>query len=137
MALTYFLAQVIGLYLLIVGLTMLFWKKRWMNVLHEFCQSQGETLRYMLGIVALPFGLLLVLVHNYWNMGVLALVVTLFGWIILLKSILVLFVFSPEQMGRLVKVFWIEQWWYVYVVIMLIIGAYLTHAGFTQTGLLH
>ena len=84
---------------------------------------------FLLGMLALPIGLLLVLLHNYWNAGVLALLVTIFGWIILLKSILV-FVVSPEQMGRLVRAVKMESWWYVYVVIVLLIGAYLTYAGF-------
>lgn len=118
-----------GLYVLLVGLTMLFWKGRWWHVIDELCRPEGQTLGYVIGMLALPVGLLLVLLHNYWNMGLLALAVTIFGWIILLKSVFV-FVVSPEQMGRLVKTIKMESWWYVYVVVVLIIGAYLTYAGF-------
>lgn len=129
MPLTYLLAQIMGLYVLLVGCSMLFWKERWWHVIDELCRPEGQTLGYVLGMVALPVGLLLVLLHNYWNAGLLALVVTIFGWIILFKSILV-FAVSPEQMGRLVKTVKMEQWWYVYVVIVFIIGAYLTYSGF-------
>ena len=108
---------------------MLFWKERWWRVINDLCRPEGQTLGYVLGLVALPFGILLVLSHNYWNEGTLALVVTIFGWIILVKSIFV-FVVSPVQMGRLVKMIKMESWWYVYVVIVLIIGAYLAYAGF-------
>jgi len=118
-----------GLYVLIAGLSMLFWKERWWRVINDLCRPEGQTLGYVLGLVALPFGILLVLSHNYWNEGTLALVVTIFGWIILVKSIFV-FVVSPVQMGRLVKMIKMESWWYVYVVIVLIIGAYLAYAGF-------
>lgn len=126
---TIFLAQIIGLYVLIVGLTMLFLKKRWWHVIDELCKPQGQTLNYVLGLIALPIGLLLVMLNNVWDAGLLALVVTLFGWVVLLKSIL-MFVSSPAQLGRLIKTFKMEDWWYLYVVIVLIIGAYLAYAGF-------
>ena len=130
MPLTYFLAQIIGLYVLIVGLTMLLWKARWWRVINDLCRPEGQTLGYVIGLLALPVGLLLVLSHNYWNSGTLALVVTILGWVMLIKSIFV-FVISPEQMGRMVKMIRMEQWWYVYVVMVLVIGAYLTYSGFT------
>src|ERR1700690_2426356 len=129
MPLTFFLAQVMGLYVVIIGLSMLFCKERWWSVINDLCKPAGQTLGYVIGMLALPVGLLLVLSHNYWNSGPLALVVTIFGWIILVKSIFV-FVVSPEQMGRLVKMIKMESWWYVYVVIVLVIGAYLTYSGF-------
>ena len=115
--------------MLIVGLTMLFLKKRWWHVIDELCKPQGQTLNYVLGLIALPIGLLLVMLNNVWDAGLLALVVTLFGWVVLLKSIL-MFVSSPAQLGRLIKTFKMEDWWYLYVVIVLIIGAYLAYAGF-------
>ena len=118
-----------GLYVVIIGLSMLFCKERWWSVINDLCKPAGQTLGYVIGMLALPVGLLLVLSHNYWNSGPLALVVTIFGWIILVKSIFV-FVVSPEQMGRLVKMIKMESWWYVYVVIVLVIGAYLTYSGF-------
>lgn len=127
---TIFLAQIIGLYVLIVGLTMLFFKKRWLQFIDDTTKPHSQTLNYVLAIVALPIGLLLVLLNNIWDAGLLPLVVTLFGWLILLKSIMV-FVFSPEQLGGLVKTIKMKNWWYVYVVIVLIIGAYLTYAGFS------
>ncbi len=129
MPLTYFLAQIMGLYVLLVGLSMLFGKQRWWHVINELCEPRSHTLGYVIGMLALPVGLLLVLLHNYWNSGLLALVVTIFGWIILLKSIFV-FVASPKQMGSMVKTIKMEQWWYVYVCVVLIIGAYLASAGF-------
>ena len=129
MPVTYFLAEIIGLYLLIVGVTMLLYKQRWWRVINELCEPKGETLAYALGLVALAVGLLLVLLNNVWDMGLLPLVVTIVSWIILLKSVAV-FVVSPGQLGRLVKSVRLESWWYVYVVIVLVIGAYLTYAGF-------
>ncbi len=118
-----------GLYVLLVGISMLFWKERWWHVIRELCRREGQTLASVLGMVAMPVGLLLVISHNYWNVGLLALVVTIFGWVILLKSTFVLVV-SPEQMGKLVKTIRMEDWWYMYVVVVLIIGVYLTYSGF-------
>ena len=130
---TIFLAQIIGLYVLIVGLSMLFFKKRWLQFIDDTTKPQSQTLNYVLAIVAVPVGLLLVLLNNIWDAGLLPLVVTLFAWLILLKSIMV-FVLAPEQLGGLVKTIKMKNWWYVYVVIVLIIGVYLTYAGFTSIG---
>lgn len=132
MALTYFLAQVIGLYVLIIGITMLLWKERWQMVINHLCSAEGQVLDYVIGMIALPVGLLLVLSYNYWDAGLLPLVITIVGWIILLKSVLV-FVASSQQLGKIVRNVMIKRWWFGYVIVVLVVGAYLAYSGLMMT----
>jgi hypothetical protein len=133
MELTYFLAQLLGLYLLVVGLLMIFQKKMVLEVINE-CYA-NSALMFLAGWVAIFLGLLMVLIHNYWNVGVLALVVTLSGWAALLKGAALLFI--PKTTVRWVRAANLEKMFYGYAIIVLIVGLYLTHAGFTHTGLLY
>lgn len=133
MALTYFLAQLIGLYLLIVGLLMLFRKRMFLDVLNEFYERPSSL--FLAGWLAMLLGLLLVLSYNYWNAGILALVITLTGWAALLKGATLLLM--PKTAVRWTRAFNLEKFFYLYAIIALIIGAYLAHAGFIHTGLLH
>jgi hypothetical protein len=133
MELTYFLAELIGLYFLIVGVLMVFRKRLFLQVVQEF--YAGSALMFLGGWVAMFLGLLMVLIHNYWNAGFLALVITLVGWAALLKGAALLFM--PKCISRWVTIFKLEKLFYLYAVVVLIIGAYLAHAGFTHVGLLH
>jgi hypothetical protein len=133
MELTYFLAQLLGLYFLIVGLLMLFRKKMFLEVINEF--YAGSALMFLAGWFAMLLGLLIVLIHNYWNAGILALIVTLSGWAALLKGVALLFI--PKTTARWARSVGLEKFFYLYAIIILIVGLYLTHAGFTHAGLLH
>jgi len=133
MGLTYFLAQLIGLYLLFVGLLMLLRKKMFLEVINEF--YSGSTSLFLAGWIAMLLGLLLVLNHNYWNAGILALVITITGWAALLKGAALLFI--PKTIVRWARSVNLEKFFYLYAIIILVVSAYLIHAGFTHMGLLH
>src|SRR5260370_29076380 len=87
---TYFLAQLIGLLLLSVGASMLFQKTVFMNVLNDV--TGDRTSLFMVGVILLLSGLSVVLTHNIWNSGFLPLVITLIGWVLILRGILSMFV---------------------------------------------
>jgi hypothetical protein len=133
MPLTYFLAQLIGLYCLLIGCALLFRKKMMVEVINDMYRN--PSVLFVVGLIATFLGLLVVLNHNYWNSGFLALVVTLVGWAALLKGGVILFV--PEMTVSWVRMARLEKFAYVYAVIVLIVGLYLVHGGFTQMGLLH
>jgi vacuolar-type H+-ATPase subunit I/STV1 len=85
---------------------------------------------YVAGIIALAMGLAMVLGHNVWKGGALPVVVTLVGWLSLIKGLLILFL--PAR--------WVEACYlgcghevpllYLKAAIAIIVGAYLTYAGF-------
>ena len=126
MSLTYLLAQVMGIYCLVVGASMFFQKKDFIRVVDEMAHSRA--MLYILGFIALLLGLLVVLTHNIWTAGTLPLVVTLFGWVILLKGIFMMFT-SYESTVKLIRAVKLEQITWLYVLILLVLGAYLTYAG--------
>ena len=133
MELTYFLAQLIGLYCLIVGVLIFFKKKLFIEFVNEFLRAPATL--FFPGLVAIFLGLLMVLSHNYWNAGNLTLLVTLVGWAALLKGLALLFI--PKTAVRWIQWCKLEKFSWLYAVIVLLIGLYLAHAGFTHTGLLH
>jgi hypothetical protein len=128
--LTIFLARLIGLFLLLVGASMVAHKPEMVATIAALAGNHGLLLVF--GIIALLVGLAIVLGHNVWSGGVLPVVVTVFGWIMLLRGVLLLFL-SPAATARLFEALRFAEWFYLYAAIPLILGAYLTYAGFTAS----
>jgi hypothetical protein len=124
---TYFLAQLIGLLLLSVGASMLFQKTVFMKVLKDV--TGDRTSLFMVGVILLLSGLSVVLTHNIWNAGFLPLVITLIGWVLVLRGILSMFVLG-DGIARMIRWFKVEEFSWLYAILVLVIGAYLTWAGF-------
>ena len=78
-------------------------------------------------IFSLGAGLAMILGHNVWSGGTLPMIVTLVGWLIFAKG-LVLLAVTPETLTPLLER--MQQHYLVYIVPALIIGLYLTYAGF-------
>jgi len=133
MDLTYFLAQLFGYYLIIVGILFLFRAKAFGRAMGELAKSEGMLV--FAGLGATLGGFAIVLSHNIWDAGHLALLVTLFGWAVLLKGLGLLFV--PEKtIAMWTRWSSLERYGYVYGAVTLLIGLYLLHGGVTHTGLL-
>ncbi len=132
MPITYFLAQLIGLYCLLIGCALLFRKKMMVEVINDMYRN--PSVLFVVGLIATFLGLLVVLNNNYWTSGFLALVVTIVGWAALLKGAAILFI--PEMTVSWVRLARLEKFAYLYAIIVLVVGLYLVHAGFTHAGLL-
>jgi len=126
---TEFLSKLIGLYCLLVGLSMLAHKDATLAAVHSIVHNSGALL--MGGWIALVVGLAIVLGHNIWLGGAAALLVTLFGWAALIKGIILLFL-PPQGADRYFAALHYEQHFYQYAVVMAVLGAYLTYAGFKR-----
>ncbi len=127
---TLFLSRLIGLYCILVALSMMTRKQATVETVTALLQSPSMIL--IVGIITLAAGLAMVLVHNIWSGGALAVVVTLVGWITLIKSLFFLFM-PPEMETRLfLQQLHYEQLFYLYGAISLVLGAYLTYNGFTS-----
>jgi hypothetical protein len=72
----------------------------------------------------------MVLAHNIWSGGTLVVVVTLVGWVALVKSLF--FLFLPPEMGTrlFLQQLHYQQLFYLYGAISLALGVYLTYGGF-------
>ena len=127
MPLTFFLAQVYGLGSLILGVSILFQKRIFLEVVDDIVKNRAHM--YAVGVLTTFLGLLAVLSHNIWNAGTLPLLVTLFGWAVLLKGVNALFA-SHTTMAKWVKVLKLSELYWLYAGIIIVIGAYFTIAGF-------
>ena len=83
------------------------------------------------GMVATAAGLAIVLGHNVWTDGALAVVVTLFGWAALLKGVSLLLI-PPEQMAAAYKGLGFERFFYVWMIAVLVIGLLITLDAFAS-----
>jgi len=126
-SLTLFLAQLIGLFCILMGLLILFRKDVYIAIIDGYYRDPESV--FLPGLIASFLGLMVVLSHNYWGLGVLALIVTLVGWISLLKGVWL--IFFPTSVVRTIDAFKLKEWSWAYGIIVLIIGAYLTYTGFS------
>jgi hypothetical protein len=78
-----FLARLIGPVMAILGLAVLFNQSGFRDLAREFVQSRA--LIFLSGLVILPAGIAIILVHNVWTMSG-SLMITLFGWITAITS---------------------------------------------------
>ena len=130
-ATTRFLSRLLGAYCLIVGLAMLVHKKS--TVATVTALLHDPPLVYLLGVIVVFAGLAMLLVHNRWSGGSVAVLVTVIGWLTLIKGV-VLLGWTPAAATDLYLVrLRYEQLYYLYTVITLALGAYLTYAGFRKT----
>jgi len=122
--LTVFLARLIGLFtiLLVVGFLL-----RGSAIIEVTIADRPVMLTY--AIISLATGLAMVLGHNVWSGGAVPVVVTLFGWLILAKGLLLLFL-TPEALTPLLRRMQYGEHMYLYLMPWLVIGIYLTWAGF-------
>jgi hypothetical protein len=89
---------------------------------------QNRALLFLVELIGLAAGLAIVLGHSIWSSGLLALIVTLIGWLTLIRSIILLFL-SPEAIGRFIKAVKYQQNYYLFTAVPLFFGLYLTVAG--------
>jgi hypothetical protein len=125
--LTVFLAKLIGLYASIVGLIALLHKQETLAAINALGRSPGAFL--IIGLAALIAGLAIVLRHNIWSGGPLAIIVTLLGWFILLRALL-LALLPPESMLSLLDAIGLERFYSIYMGGDVLIGLWLTYSGF-------
>ena len=90
---TLFLSRLIGLYCILVALSMMTRKQATVETVTALVQNPSMML--ILGVITLAAGLAMVLAHNIWSGGALTVIVTLVGWITLVKSLFFLFL-PPE-----------------------------------------
>ena len=126
---TVFLGRLLGLYLIAIAVAMLTSRRRALATLDEMARS-GPWMLFS-GMAATAAGLAIVLGHNVWTGGALAVVVTLFGWAALLKGVSLLLV-PPEQMAAAYKGLGFERFFYVWMGAVLVLGLLITLDAFAS-----
>lgn len=127
MATTRFLSRLIGLAALILSAAMFTDKAPMIAAIELMPQDRAAI--FLLGVAGVVAGLAIVLTHNVWRQGVLPLVVTLVGWLVLVRGVALL-VLPDQTLARLYAGVHFADYYYLYAVIPLALGAYLTWSGF-------
>jgi len=127
---TRFLARLIGLYCLLGALVMAFQRDAWVAAVTALVRE--PPLMLLLGTVVVAAGLAMVLAHNIWSGGALPVVITVIGWLTLLKGVM-FWVLPPTAAAE----FYLERLHYaqlypLYGALSCAIGLYLTVMGFRR-----
>jgi hypothetical protein len=125
---TAYLGRLIGLFLFITALSMFLDRDSIIEMATALVDDRALLL--IAGLIALGIGLALVIGHNVWTQGLFPLLITLFGWSQLLRGLVLLFLPAEAQIAFF-QFMRLEDFFYVYAGIPLLLGAYLTYAGFT------
>jgi len=125
---TIFLSRLIGLYCILVALSMMTRKQATVQTVTAILQD--SSMIFVLGVITLAAGLAMVLAHNIWSGGALVVIVTLVGWVTLLKSLLLLFLPVEVEADFFLRQLHYPGLFYVYSGISLVLGIYLTYGGF-------
>jgi hypothetical protein len=123
--LTVYLARFIGLFAVLVVAGFLV---RGSTVVEKTVADGSVMVVY--AVISLASGLAMILGHNVWSGGTLPVVVTLVGWLILAKGLLLFFV-TPEALTRFLERMQYGEHYSLYIAPSLIIRLYLIWAGFT------
>jgi hypothetical protein len=121
---TIYLARAIGLFTLLMVAAMAWRGNEVMEPL-----IADTPVMFTLAMISVGLGVAMVLGHNNWSGGLLAAIVTLTGWLVLLKGVMLLFL-SPDAVPGLLKTMDYRDNHLLYLVPALLLGLYLTAAGF-------
>ncbi|HEY1448254.1 MAG TPA: hypothetical protein VGF33_06930 [Caulobacteraceae bacterium] len=126
--LTLFLGQVFGLTLVLMCLAFVVRPKALLAAIQSMTDSPGLIL--ITGVVTMIAGLAVVLGHNVWSGGAVAIAVTVLGWVTLIKGF-ALMATPPGLLAALYRVVGYPQRFRLVMGVALVIGLWLTWAAFT------
>ena len=126
MELSNFLANVFGLSIITVNLSLLLYPK---NIKNVFDSMQNELTLFSTGLISFVIGTTMILTHNIWVYDW-RVIVTLLGWMILVKGVIRLFL--PEIAVKMAKKWVNNQWIPSILVAEIILGCVLIYFGFTS-----
>jgi hypothetical protein len=126
--LTIFLGKLIGLYCIIVALAMMAHKQSAVATMNALIRN--PPLLLFVEVVGLAAGLAMVLGHNIWSGGALPVVITLLGWLMAIRGA-VLLVLPQDATIKFFEALRYEELFYVYMGATLVLGLFMTYAGFS------
>lgn len=119
---TVMLAQILGWYLLIVGVAVLMNPRHIMLAVVALVHERFAQL--LVGFIALLVGLIVVTLHNDWSTLPATLVTLLAGWAAIVKGIF--YLCAPEKkISKLVHMFTERKWYVIDGAIAILLGLYL------------
>ncbi len=125
--LTVFLARFMGLFTILVVVSLVVCG----SAIIGATVADGPVM-LVYAIISLAIGIAMIPGHNVWSGGALPVVVTIVGWLILAKGLLLLFL-KTEAFSRLFKRMHYGENYYLFLAPALVIEIYLTWAGLTTS----
>jgi hypothetical protein len=127
--LTIFLGRLLGLFTLITSFWLLVERQNAVSTIPALLGNRPAMVIF--AIIALAGGLAIVLAHNIWSGGALPILVTLIGWVMLVRGVFFLFL-PPEATLGILAAMQFERLFYFYLAIPFVLGIYLTYLAFTK-----
>jgi len=127
MLLSIFLARLIGIYLLVIALDLLFRRRELESAVKDFASSKG--LLVFSGSLSLLFGLAIVISHPIFTLNWQGLI-SILGCLLILQGFLR--ITYPARTQKMVTGFFHKWYWLMFTIVTLL-GAYLTLCGFYVT----
>jgi hypothetical protein len=123
-----FLSKVIGIYLIIISIAMLV---RMQEFTHDVTKLINDApLMFVVGFFTLILGILMVVSHNIWQWNW-RVIVTIIGWITLLKGASIIFSLQFLDKAAMLFVQNINAF-YIAAIIDLVLGVLLSYLGFKR-----
>jgi len=126
---SFIIAQILGPAYVVIGMGLLLNTANFQRILEDV--SVSPAFAYLAGLLALIFGLVILVFHHAWNTDW-TLIVTLFGWLALIKGSLlvtypgVVLRFSQRVLARSVT---FRAW----AIVLLVLGLFLSVKGYALT----
>jgi hypothetical protein len=122
-------ARIFGLWTLLAILGMVVNRQGTIDAMDGFFASAA--LMWTVGVFTTLIGVVAVVTHNRWSGRALPLIVTLYGWMVLVKGLT--FVWLPASTQQaFYNALHYSQYFYFYFIVSLAVGTYLTYAGFRR-----
>lgn len=123
-----FLARILSLLYLSIGLGILFNPSHYRQMIGEMQKSAAVV--YIAAIITLVFGFLIVTYHNVWDLSW-AVLITIIGWLALIKGVLLFII--PSAMLRLSQLLANKKnFFLIEGIIVIILGLVLGYFGFIE-----
>lgn len=126
--LTVYLGKLLGLFTLITSSWLLTERQTAISTIPALLGNRPAMVIF--AIIALAGGLAIVVAHNVWSGGALPLLVTLIGWVMLIRGVLFLFL-PPEATLHILAAMQFGRLFYLYLAIPFVLGIYLTYLAFS------
>jgi uncharacterized protein YjeT (DUF2065 family) len=125
MAISNYLAELFGFTFVVFSLALLINPK---NIKKLFSLLEDETYMFFGGLISFIIGVAILLLHNVWAKDW-VIVVTIFGWLSVIKGMM--FLFCPNCVQKAANKIKEKDWLSVALVVMVFFGLALVYSGFT------
>jgi hypothetical protein len=124
---TRFLARLFGLFTIVASIWLLLDQADMRATVDALVRDRAATL--LLSFMCLAAGLATVVGHQVWTGGIAPVLVTLFGWVLLVRGALLLLL-PARLLDDVADAVLVPVWFHLAGVAALCLGLYLTYAGF-------